>query len=343
MLGVRQIITTVLALVSFVACNNSSLTASASTRDGGPITAPIPLSEVATITLQVACEKSVQCRLYPNVAQCMGAQLSGWEQAIAGVKAGRTQYDGNAAAECFNALRAQPPACNWTEANTNPPACTQVFQGMGARGARCFPSGADCISSRCTNWSCSSDLSCCPGTCGDPPDTAHPIPLGGDCSALTAVCAHGLRCDHSSTSGTCVSAPPHLSAGQDCNPNDPSVGDCWNNTKCKPSSSALGGTCTPLPKEGEPCDLEAYACDSWYDYCDPVAGKCMPMIAVGQPCPSGYGCVSYAGCVSGTCVSKTGLGEACDDGAVLYPCMGFLLCDKGVCTVPTELSARVCP
>ena len=22
--------------------------------------------------------------------------------------------DGNAAAECFNALRAQPPACNWT-------------------------------------------------------------------------------------------------------------------------------------------------------------------------------------------------------------------------------------
>jgi hypothetical protein len=345
MLGLRQLVALALVLLSLPACSEGNPTKAPLPPDGGSKTSgPIPLANVTAMFTQVRCEDRVRCRQYPDLDTCMESDPPWFEQPVAGVKAGRTQYDGNAAAECFDALRAQPWSCNQNDPSPPyPPACLQIFKGTGARGAACFHFGADCSSAACNDTSCPSDGTCCAGVCDDPPDTAHPIPLGGDCSAFTAVCADALSCSASAGSLTCVSVPPGLALGQDCNPNSSTSGYCPSNAKCEPSSSTLlGGTCTALPDEGDPCDPAANDCSTSYDYCDPVARTCVPKIAIGQPCPSGYGCVDYANCVSGTCVSQKRPGETCDE---LDPdaCMGFLLCTNGICTLPTDLFLPVCP
>jgi hypothetical protein len=117
---------------------------------------------------------------------------------------------------------------------------------------------------------------------------------------------------------------------------------------CAAGSICLPGgpgaqTCGVLPAQGEACTDPGgdFACDSSTDFCAEASMTCVPKIAVGGACTSGYGCVPYAACdpTTLTCVAAGLAGAACDPQG--SDCLGNLQCVAGACALPA--SRPTCP
>jgi len=290
----------------------------------------LPLADLAEKAEQAVCSQEARCGWFPDVASCKLASAWKMDPLVASIKAGRIQYDSKAAAACIAALTAL--GCNLTDQSDDaPPACMSAFRGSVAVGGTCYMDD-DCVSGNCGGKACSLPVDCCAGTCVAEAKVPT-IPVGGSCypPGGSGNCAEGTYCDNSSAGGTCVTG---IVLGQACDPVGLQSAGCQPPGTCRPSSGALGGTCTPPPAEGETCDANAAVCNSSLNYCDNT-GTCTLKLAVGMPCPDRGGCVDYAVCSSGTCVAKKKPGEACD-GAQVDPCMGVLMCSGGICALTSD-------
>jgi hypothetical protein len=288
--------------------------------------ASLPLSGLEAKGLQANCEYGAKCGDFPDVETCKtSASPASLAQMTASVNAGRVQYDANAAATCLNDVASM--GCNRADQGGNGPlSCANMFKGLVAGGGACYVD-QDCASGTCDTSSCSATVTCCAGTCRNAPPVSNPVPVGGDCLGVNAVCVDGTYCRHLTTGDTCTTG---IALGRKC---DPSGVSCANYATCLSSSSTLGGTCTLPPAEGDACDRSINPCNSSLDYCDSATSKCVRKIAPGQPCPNGDGCVRYANCLSGICVAQKKVGETCDDTQSAHPCMSSLWCNGGTCVV----------
>ena len=291
----------------------------------------IPLSDLTVREIDAYCRYDVKCGLLPDFATCkaLPADTSTTDQLVASVNAGRIQYDGDAAAVWIAAIADR--GCDHTDVPGNGGllAYVNTFKGMVGGGGACFID-QECVSAQCNLSSCLPTELCCSGTCTDGQAISNPVAAGGDCSAATAVCVDGSYCSYAGTqasSGLICTAG--LALGQPCDPYLVASPVCLFGTNCRIGGSALGGTCMAAPAEGEDCFLSGSICNSHLDACSSNS-KCLRKIALGQPCTMDSTCVDYALCVSGTCIEKKKLGEACDP-SLSDGCMGSLSCNGGTC------------
>jgi hypothetical protein len=89
-----RILSTLLLLVAIPACNDSSLS----------------LSDLPAAATDALCTYAARCGEMPDVASCKAAAGTDMGQLLADVKAGKTKYDGKAAAACLDAMRSA--SCN---------------------------------------------------------------------------------------------------------------------------------------------------------------------------------------------------------------------------------------
>jgi hypothetical protein len=293
---------------------------------GGGGGGAIPLADLSTRMADVACQSNA-CGTYPDQASCRAAaSRSNIPRLQAAVAAGKTKYDGVAAAACLDALGPAIGACRLSALFVDlPPACAAAFTGTGAAGADCL-FDLECVSQLCDRSACDAVAECCHGTCLDGP-APQLRQEGAPCGAADT-CAAGTFCDTTLATPTCVPAKP---AGQACRSGDA----CVAGHVCLPTSladAAAGvGTCTKPPGEGETCTISG-TCDLRTDFCDAVTSKCTPRIAVGSPCdPASLedGCVGYGICdqTTVTCRARGRDGEDCNPATSSGACLETLGCD----------------
>ena len=117
-----------------------------------------------------------------------------------------------------------------------------LLGGLGAAGAPCSSA------SECASRSCSGLAPGC-GTC------ASVIAAGAACGTGVGSCISGTVCHP--TTHVCVAGPisvAHAGGGEACDLKaSPPIG-CQGDLMCEPTASgSSAGTCTALPKQGEPC------------------------------------------------------------------------------------------
>lgn len=293
----------------------------------------VALNDLVPDLLDILCTNAVSCGEYPDQATCLASQRTSSTEAIAAVNAGRSKYDGVAAAQCLSALRAVfGGGCRLSsllKGLANPTACDRVFKGTVADGAACL-ADEECVSASCNGSACTGVQACCAGTCD--PTVASPVPAGGDCSSPAARCVDGTSCrvtvGSTTASATCA---PFLAAGQPC---DVTPGDrCADGLFCLEDATGLSTICQSLPGEGESC-ASVSACDDTRDYCNQTR-TCVRKVAVGASCPLGAECMGLARCddTTQTCVALGKAGETCDPN-VFFTCLGSLDCVANTCTLP---------
>ena len=291
----------------------------------------VPLSDLTVREIDAYCRYDVKCGFLPDFATCkaLATDTSTTDQLVASVNAGRIQYDGDAAAVWIAAIADR--GCDHSDVPGNGAllAYVNTFKGMVGGGGACFID-QDCVSAQCDLSWCLPSEPCCSSICTDGRPISNPVAVGGDCSASNAVCVEGSYCSYAGTPGSSAGiCTAGLALGQPCDPYLVASPVCLFGTICRISGSALGGTCMAAPAEGEDCFLSGSICNSHLDACSSNS-KCLRKIALGQPCTMDSTCVDYALCVSGTCIEKKKLGEACDP-SLSDGCMISLACSGGTC------------
>lgn len=310
-----------------------ALLAGACGSGGGGSPAPIPMDGYVQAVINRNCARNVACGQTPDMATCVASSWLDLGQLFAAVSAGKTTYDGAAAAKCFAATSLVSVACTRSAHETTPtdPSCAQIFNGTLPEGAACSEAD-DCLSANCNTTTCSGTPPCCTGTCAAA--AGAPLPIGGDCTAAGSSCVAGAYCQ--SPSALCVA---YVAAGQPCNVNNDEI--CAAGLTCAPDATLTQQLCAVLPAEGESC--VGTECNVLGDFCSTTTEICVPKIAVGGVCgPTGAGCVDYAYCDPGsqTCLARGKAGEACDVND--YSCLGALQCTPaGICALPAP--AATCP
>jgi hypothetical protein len=290
--------------------------------------------------MQVSCEWSTRCGYFPDVSTCKASTTLDWDQLLASVSSGKTQFDGAAAAAFLEQRRTE--GCNWSDVMDNSDSTSlAVFRGTLPGGATCAGSW-ECVSFDCDTSACTQvQTACCAGKCAAATPVDNPVPAGGDCSSELAVCADGTYCYTWREPYTCAVG---LKLGEACNPSSSGMDDpsnhCLHSAHCKPSNSARGGTCTRPPVAGETCDPSGPipSCDPINTYCDSSSHICRLRGTAGTACTDDEGCVPYARCdlAKGTCVALGTAGETCDATAS-SPCLGSLECTNGKCELPAPV------
>jgi hypothetical protein len=302
----RRALAVGLLLVSGIACGSG----------GGE---PIPLSQVAQLSLDAFCGRLVRCGHYPDLAACESAWYSNL-QAPYDATTGKVIYDAAAAARCIDGYASE--ACTISVADVaaaqaHTQACRAVFTGTVADGGPCVL-GVECVSGSCIVPACDT-ATCCVGTC------QAQVAAGGDCSANGATCVDGTVCrlDVNNVS-TCV---PFMAAGQPCT--HTSQDACAIGTICITDPATGTSSCGTAPAEDQPCPDGV--CDVAADTCDATSKLCVRKVAVGGACASASACVPYATCdpTSSTCVALALEGAACTQ---REDCLQGLACDNGICT-----------
>ena len=262
------------------------------------------------------------------------------------VSKGTVEYDGQKAAECLAAMKAQ---CGF---ENEPEACDLAFQGKLELDAACE-----------NDVECKGDAACVTDDLG----------CNGTCKALAAEgesckdigCKSGLVCDYQSDK--CV-VEKIGAEGDDCDTNE-----CGTGLFCDYNNGGGNGVpkCRKLGAEGENCDyseqcVEGLACAEGKcakpiaanEACtDPgetaicaaghVCGvigkmtdkvaKCLPVAKVGEACTSHMQCVAMDlyckglenGGTAGTCSTLPQLGEDCTPPGIDFP--QFFACVAGFC------------
>jgi hypothetical protein len=309
---------------------------------------PANLDELLNRFFTILCKEEVSCGSMPDQATCLASvQKDTTEFATlrADIASGKVRYDSVQGGACMDYFeRVYGGACTRSAlaAATATPtdACNAFLVGSVADGGACF-SSSECVSTDCalTDTSCSRSDACCAGTCTAKPT---PIPLGGDCSALTAgqSCATGSICITNSSTGARTCAAPSKVKGTTC----AGFYDCASPLYCDTDAATGTGTCQPAAATGAACNpaVTFGSCDDNNDYCDKTTGKCTRRLAVGAACDSSqYNCVGYATCLGGMCSPASPERGACD--TVNGPsCLGDLECSTTTNTCGFTASAGAC-
>jgi hypothetical protein len=131
-----RILSVLLLLAAIPACSDSSLS----------------FSDLPAAAADAVCTYGARCGQMPDVASCKAAANFD-AQLLADVQAGRTKYDGKAAAACLDALRSQ--SCNYSnQLSETPQTCKDAFKGTVADNGACYED-TECVSGSCSAGSCS--------------------------------------------------------------------------------------------------------------------------------------------------------------------------------------------
>jgi hypothetical protein len=303
--------------------------------------APVPLEDFIARDLQARCEFQVKCGGAADMDACAAHLTSGSLSAteLAGLQAGRIQYDGKQARACFDAIAARSCEVSTASYELSPAACLKMFHGSLHGGASCADS-MECISQNCVKPSCQE--ACCTGTCqGDaPPALAN---IGESCAFNE--CAQGGFCD---STQTCA---PAKRSGEACDPD--AVLPCGEGLSCLLSSKQCGRR----PGLGEPCNDDG--CRDLYAHCSPTTGTCVMEGVLGDPCTLGavdqctrlYVCGPDHRCSAGLALGApcgkfdrcAGPGAFCDiaDNATMGVCTGPKA-NSGSCHQDFDCASNVC-
>lgn len=217
------------------------------------------------------CDYLVRCGLFSTSESCkntFGVLLVDNPSIEAAIDAGKLKYDGEAAADCFDALG----SASCTRSANHIDACDKIFAGTIADGGTCA-FDEECVSQSCNVPDCT--MACCTGTCVP----ERPVPaIGQPC---TFECVEGAYCGSDST---CQATLPKGAACDD-------QLACNEGLYCAGSSTTTAGTCTELPTTGEACTT---ACAAIGDRCS--AGTCKPVGLLGETCASDSDCSFFYVC-----------------------------------------------
>jgi hypothetical protein len=295
---------------------------------------------------------------YPSESACAGPQgigallgdLSG--DALVAVKAGRQQFDKNAAQRCLDAVRAASQSSNACDASLLDGAgqldvCERIFVGAVATDGGCTQD-EDCAGKL---NGCVEEPGQCYGTCQQLEEDScascaatqycgydemsgarsciERAAAGGACED-DEECVSGARCIDQS----CV-ALRSVAAGGACDDTDQV---CASGLRC------VDGTCgeTTLLQSGAACSPDAeqgicvpgLACALTPD----GTGSCAPVKSSGASCLSPLECQAGLTCVTaqpgmpGQCGPAKAVGQQCDNS---FDCASFR-CDQGLCVGPSS-------
>jgi hypothetical protein len=229
------------------------------------------------------------------------------------IDAGRTVYDGAAAALCLASLASA--SCAAAALTLDSPDCQMIFAGQIAEGGTCA-SNNECVPSA---W-CNVTPGTCGGTCVARVAIGQPTSVDGACAIGAAAYA-----------GYCIQP---LSFGQRCDSDDGGFAliPCTAPSVCGSFRQPDGGlhhACALLGDAGAPCTDEAssiFAC-SGYGFCDPQTQRCRPLSGLNDPCgPNAPSCRSDLWCNGGLaspqCQARSPTGG---------PCTSDFSCSAGVC------------
>jgi hypothetical protein len=206
------------------------------------------------------------------------------------------------------------------ELGLNIPEC-RVMPGDRQNGMLCF-SDVQCQSTFC-NRSNSTTTPC--GSC------ANRAQQNEICD--TTVCEPEFVCATNMGIGPSRCVPPVLvGAGA----------MCGGANRCQSGLLCLGGTCTPLLKQGDTCNPLSSACDQTRGlYCDTTMMRCMSVqyVPSGQACGGAVSvptqCAGSARCLNqgmnSVCVGPAQEGQRCGG---TYGCMPPSSCINGLCLLP---------
>jgi len=258
-----------------------------------------------------------------------------WQAMIEAWRAGRGDYDRDAARACLDAVASD--RCDRSEIDPPPTVCADAFVGNVPEGGACARGPSS------LGWQCVRGLDCvtegaCPGRC------AARARLGEPCSGVQRCDGSlGLHCEE----GECIVYP---GVGEPCE------------NYCAGEALCHGGVCVPTPTLGEPCGDELPRCRRPYrcrpdgsggdvcsevlgtregDYCRQLFARCdYPLIC--QEIPLGERPERET---DGICTRGAEFGETCDDRT---PCGPGGRCVRGRCAEIAEpLGAcdveHVCP
>jgi hypothetical protein len=273
----------------------------------------IALSDYNSVALAARCDYYVRCGSFPDADACRAyferdaIDSPNIEAAIA---AGKTRYDGAAAADCFASL--DLASCDQTtrSARIPDPSCKRIFVGTGKQGDSCGFS-TECESNVCLIPDCPD--ACCLGQCGAPrPDAA----LGESCAQ--SGCVDDAYC--ATADSICK---PLLPAGASCT----LPSECDYGMSCV-LTEANGPVCMRLPHVGEPCPDGA--CAEMGVMCS-SSRMCIPAGLPGDPCTAATDCSTFYGCNTATlqCSPLPSRGEACT-----FNCGDDSWCNSGTCDAP---------
>jgi hypothetical protein len=315
---------------------------------------------------EAICEWQHACHVYEKRRDCVEALAIDsdprFDYLRTSVAAGRIEYDGDAAADCFDAIRER--GCEVREPEEEP-SCAAALRGRMGRNGPCMDS-AECAEGGVCGFDPGCFEQCCVGACRVRPDPlAIGAPCGGGiacvegaycgvdpggaqvCVPLVAVggdCSLGQGCAESSVCDGAVCRKLELAqVGERCD----GFVECAEPARCTYEGDR-GQFCRIAPQLGAPCDPQGIGCARFDTTCDPVSKLCVLLPTPGAGCD--YQCAEYAECrnlTSGgpsTCVHKAGAGDACGDaGDVYIDCLGALECADGTCELPTVEPEPLCP
>ena len=304
---------------------------------------PIALEDFAGCFYRALCEQEVRCNpFYKDREECetiflsnggFSRRLEFFESAVA---AGKTTFDGEAAATCFSQFETATCFSDGPDSVE----CDSIFIGTVAAGGSCIDD-IECsvLGSYCTGDSCDGSVQCCTETC------FSPVEIGESCAV--APCQPGDQCVfdennvqvcQSGAPGTdCISnSDCDLEAfcsdqSNECEADRPVASACSESSQCQGNLRCVGATCTPVDSVGAACNASCIGGLGCFD------GQCSEVPGLGELCPNSR-CNSLtlvcAGAMgSETCVSKQGVNEVC--GPTL-PCLPGLLCESDLPNPPAS-------
>jgi len=184
----------------------------------------------------------------------------------------------------------------------------------------------------------------------------QPCMISEECVGEFSICAFDPSCTDACCPGECRFFPGPFAAGEPCE----SEQECERGTYCRfqPGADEVA-SCTPLPDEGESCEIfnygaddlcakgtfcnddllceehrkEGAACDS-DDQCEPTSkcdDVCVARVKKGKPCESVDDCLHGDNiCHEGECMEPLGLGDEC--GEWTRRCANYAVCEGNTCT-----------
>lgn len=296
-------------MLAFAACTGSS----------------VGVDDLAGDIEDARCDALVRCSGIADRATCDAAvnvDDAEIETIKTGIKNGTIKYDGDQAGDCIDQLGDR--SCEFTGLHTENQ-CDGVFTGTVPAGGACS------INLQCANQgecvitgTCDPETMCCTGTCMG---SSNESPIGGPCDDDVHFCGTTAYCKPSATSGnpgTCAA----LIAGEGsaCD----AIDACVNPLYCNVNFQTEMGTCKKPSASNAACSrMDIIPCADSRDYCDATSLTCVRRIAPGGACSTTLPCVSYATCLSGSCVADLPLGAACTGSGA--DCAGDLDCINGTC------------
>ncbi len=334
----------------------------------------IKLEDFQSCTTPVLCELLVECiGLAPTVAACIelteGSAAMNIMTDIEAVEAGKTIYDGDAAATCLAALGEA------TCSEDLDAICDEVFVGTVADGGSCY-SKNECsgVKAECRTTGCT--MQCCLGSCLDTALVDGNCAVRGCPGDTECVFQDGntpeKQCRSSVLNAPCLDdggcgAGLRCSPGNTCQPDLTENSSCDRNTECLSPLTCVGenqnpsdGTCRPVDTLNEICD--GYCRGDLY--CNNDAGglgTCQATLGMDATCTGVQECQSHLRCTligpDRTCQPYPTLSMSCES----YTCAPGLFCTSelsggttgvGICAEPVingeacarndHCSSRIC-